>query len=725
MKESKEGKKKGIKRRKFLKYSGVGVGLILGGTWLARNPIRRKVFEFSETAVPPYMGNTSPLVWLEVSSENEIILHSSKVEMGQGTFTSLAQLAAEELEIGFDKIKVVHAASMTGNIDAFSTGGSMSIASLWNPMREMAATMREILKGKAAEKLGLSVADLSVKKDCKITNGTKSLTFAEIVEGEKEWTIPDTPKLKDASQFQYIGKPLPRVDLQSKVFGEPIFGMDASYPGMLYASVLRSKLVDTKMSNFDFAEAKKMPGVVDVINKEGVIAVVAKTMREAELARAEIKFDVSINKAWNLSDLKQAIKVGQGTKTVFQKIGDAIDVEDKNSELVQMEFSTPIGAHAQIEPNGAVANYKDGKVEIKVSTQVVDITRKEVASALGISKEDVNIVPTFLGGGFGRRLHTPNAIEAAIISREVGKPIKSFFSRKQEFQNDTFRPPSHHVMKARLSPKGEILGIEHSIASGDTMFNSALTPSIAQPIVRADIGSIRGGSINYDGIENIRAKYYHVDLPFATSFWRSLGLLANTFAIESFMDELAIKTKQDPIEMRLKYIKDENPYHVRLKKVIQSCKEKSGYTDEVVDGKAMGFAASIDTGTPCAQVVEVSIVNDKIKVHKVTAVMDCGLAVNPDQVKAQVEGCICMGISASMFEKMDLEENELKPTIYGPYQMALMGDSPKEIDIHLIQGVDYPMPVGEPPLGPIGAAIGNAVRRLTGKRLTEMPLSLA
>ncbi len=725
MKEKMGSKRKRMKRRKFLKYSGVGIGLMLGATWLGRNPLRRAVFDLGETMLPPYVGNTSPLVWLQVSQKNEIILHSSKVEMGQGTFTSLAQLAAEELEIGFDKIKVVHAASISGNVDGFSTGGSTSIATLWNPMREMAATMREMLKAKAAEKLGIDIADLSVTKDCKISSGTKEISFGEIVEGVADWYIPETPVLKDASKFQYIGKPLARVDLNDKVFGAPIFGMDASYPDMLYASVLRSQLVDAKMSNFDFSEAENMPGVVKIVSENGFVGVVAKSQIEAEAARQKIKFDYKVNKDWSLADVEKAITVGNGTKTVFQKVGKAIDEKDKKSELVRMEFRSPIGAHAQIEPSGAVANYKDGKVEIKISTQVVNITRKEVAKALGISKEDVNIIPTFLGGGFGRRLHTPNAIEAAIMSRAVGKPVKSFFSRKQEFQNDTFRPPSHHVMQARLSDKGEILALEHSIAGGDTAFNSALVPfSIVKPIIRADIGSIRGGAINYDGIPNHRGTYYHVDLPFATSFWRSLGLLSNAFAIESFMDELAIKTKQDPIQMRLNYIKDENPYHARLKKVISTCAEKAGYTDEVVNGRAMGFAATIDAGTPCAQVVEVSIVDNEIKVHKVTAVMDCGLAVNPDQVKAQVEGCICMGISAAMFEKMDLRDNMLHPTIYGPYEMALMRDSPKEIDVHLIQGVDVPMPVGEPPLGPIGAAIGNAVRRLTGRRLVEMPLSL-
>ncbi len=720
---SKTNKKKGVKRRKFLKYSGAGLMLMLGGTWLASNPIRRTIFATSETTIGPYPGDTSPCLWLEISPENDITLYSPKVEMGQGTFTGLAQLVAEELEVAVEKIKVMHAETGSGNLDGFATGGSMSIATLWNPLREMAAMMREMMRTKAAEKLGVAVGDLSLSEGV-FSAGGKTMSYGQSVDGESEWELPDVPELKPKSEFKYIGKGVPRLDLHDKVVGAPIFGIDASYPDMLYASVVRPRLVDAKMSNFDFSEAKGMPGVVEIVQENGFVGVVARTHVEALSARKKIKFDYSTNQTWNIADIKEKIKVGNGTKTIIQKNGSSPEDIDGEGEIMSMEFSSPIGAHAQMEPNGAVAWYRDGKVDIKVSTQVPKITRDEVAKVMGLAKDKVNIIPTYLGGGFGRRLHTPNAIQAAIMSRAVGKPVKSFLDRKQEFQNDTFRPPSHHVMKAKISPAGDLLGLEHSIASGDTLFNYTLMPKIANSAMRADIGSIRGGSIMYDGIPNHRAVYYHSDLPFATSFWRSLGLLANSFAIESFLDEVALKTNQSPVEMRLKYLKQEDPYKIRIRNVIKAAAEKAGYTDEVVDGRAMGFAATIDAGTPCAQVVELSIVDEEIKIHKVTAAMDCGIAVNPDQVRAQVEGCICMGISASLFEQMDLRDNKLYPVNYGAYEMALMRNTPKEIDVVLVEGADFAGPVGEPPLGPIGAAIGNALRRLTGERLTDLPLKL-
>jgi isoquinoline 1-oxidoreductase beta subunit len=256
------------------------------------------------------------------------------------------------------------------------------------------------------------------------------------------------------------------------------------------------------------------------------------------------------------------------------------------------------------------------------------------------------------------------------------------------------------------------------------MFGSALTPGFLDPIVGADVGAWRGGMILYTAIPNFRAVSWRVKLPFATSWWRSLGLLANTFAIESFMDELAIAAGQDPVAFRLAQIEDDKRGK-RLKAVIKAAAEKAGWKDEVINGRAMGFAASVDVNTPCAQVVEVSIEAGAIKVHKVTCAMDPGLVINPDQVRAQCEGAIIMGMSAAMFEQMEVEDGELTPIIYGPYEMALLRDAPKVIDVVLLENDDKPGGVGEPPLGPIGAAIANAVFRLTGQRLRSMPLKLS
>lgn len=713
-------KKKKISRRKFLVRGGLGtVGVLAVGSYIFRNPIRRSMLGMANSMDMSYMGDTNnPMLWFELTKENMIVLHSPKVEMGQGTFTSIAQMAADELEVSMDKIEVVHAATSTGNIDGMSTGGSTSVAGLWLPLREIAATLREMIKNEAAKQLGVETSTLKAENGVFSVNG-KKLTYAEVAEGVTEWEIPDTPILKDIKDYKYIGKPIPRVDLNAKVFGDPIFGMDADMPEMLYGTVVRPTKIGAKFLSADISMAETMPGVVKIIREDDFVAVVANSLIEAENAKKAIVVEWDAPTNLQTEDITSLMTVGNGKSTIIQKQGEVV----VDNGMISMEFRSPIGAHAQIEPNGVLASVEGDKATIKISTQVIGITRKEVADRLELEEDNVNVIPTYLGGGFGRRLHTPHAVQAAVMSKAVGKPVKYFFSRKEEFQHDMFRPPTHHVMKGKLNADGLLENLEHHFVSGDVGNNSALIPNVLPTIIGADIGAIRGGFIQYAKVPNHRSVYWHVDLPFATSWWRSLGLLANTFAIESFMDEMAIRAQKNPVEFRLAHIQDDAAGK-RLKDVINAAADKAGYTDEVTNGRAMGFATSTDANTPCAQVVEVSIEGREIKVHKVTLAMDPGIAVNPDQVRAQCEGCVIMGMSASMYEQMHVKDGELTPTVYGPYNMALMRHAPKEIDVVLLQGTDKPGAVGEPPLGPIGAAIANAVYRLNGKRLTQLPLKL-
>lgn len=726
MSKSEAENKKGLSRRKFLVRSSVGIGVLLGAGYLSRNLVRKYVAGAANSADAPYLGSTdTPTLWFEITADNQVILHSPKVEMGQGTFTGLAQIVADELDVNINQLKVVHAESSSGNVDGFSTGGSTSMSGLWVPLRELAATMREMIKAEAATLLGVAPASLKTA-DGIVTSKAKSITYGDVVKQVKEWKVPETPALKDVKQYKFVGKPIPRIDLKDKVLGAPLFGMDAAMPGMLYGVVVRPPMIGVTYKDADVTEAEKMPGVVKVVKEKDFVGVVATTRMQAENAKKAIKVDWENEKKWQYTDIEELITVGKGTPVEIQNHGDAATIFNDKEGLITAEYKSPMGAHAQLEPNGAVAYAEADKVTIMISTQVVDLTRKEVADRLGLDKEKVNIIPTYLGGGFGRRLHTPHAIQAAVMSKAVGKPVKYFFDRKEEFQNDTFRPPTHHVLKAKLNSNGTINAIEHNVSSGDVMFGSPLVPlpGVVEPFLGADVGAWRGGMIQYGKIENYRAVSWRVKLPFATSWWRSLGLLANTFAIESFMDELALKSGKDPVQFRLDQIQDDRKGN-RLKEVVKAAAAKANWKDGVTNGRAMGFAASTDANTPVAHVVEVSIENNQVKVHKVTCAIDPGLAVNPDQIRAQCEGAIIMGMSASLFEKMSVKDGQLFPTMYGAYKMALMKDAPKEIDVVILENGDAPGAVGEPPMGPIAAAIANAVFRLTRQRLREMPLTLA
>ncbi|MEQ8520501.1 MAG: molybdopterin cofactor-binding domain-containing protein [Cytophagales bacterium] len=717
------GKSKKFSRRKFLVRTGLGsLGIIALGTYVARNPLRRSLIESLESKVPSYKGRGSEAaLWFELTKENKIVFHSPKVEMGQGIFTAFTQMIADEMDLRPDQIEVRAAATETGIIDALATGGSLSVASLWQPLRELAATMREMLKNEAASKLAVEVNTLKTKEGI-IYGNASSLSYAEAAADVKEWNVPDTIPKPRTKGFKYVGKAMPRVDLKEKVFGAPLYGLDAEMPDMLYASVIRPGIVGAKFKKADSKKAASMPGVVKIVQIDDWIGLVAKTFAEALAAKDSIDVEWEVSKKWSEEELRNTLKVGKGEKFISQKEGSELDSESE--EVLEMEFSSPIGAHAQIEPNGAVADYNNGKVTVILSTQAIGITQKQIAKALDMELEDVNVIPTHLGGGFGRRLDTKHAIQAVLMSKEVGRPVKYIFTRKEEFQNDMFRPPTHHILKGTLDKNEYINSLEHHYASGDVSINSAVQAPIVKTIVGMDLGAGRGAKIMYDLIPNRRAVQWHTTLPFATSWWRALGLLANTFAIESFVDELAIKADKNPIDFRLRMISDEGNGK-RLKKVIQLASEKGNYSEELKNERAKGFAVSMDANSIAAHVAEVSIENGRIVVHKVTCAFDCGMVINPGQVRAQCEGAIIMGMSAAMFEKMTLEEGELKPTIYGPYEMIRIKHAPKEIDVHLIEGADIPLPVGEPPLGPIGAAIGNAIRRLTGIRLKDMPMQEA
>ncbi|MEM6725724.1 MAG: molybdopterin cofactor-binding domain-containing protein, partial [Bacteroidota bacterium] len=549
--------KKTFNRRKFLVRSGIGIGVLVGTAIAAKSPFRRFLANAVDEAELIYNNKAPVYAWFQITPDNRLILHSPKVEMGQGAFTGMAQLVAEELEVPIEQIKVVNASSLTGVLDPMSTGGSTTIAGFWQPLREIAATMREMIKTEAATIMGVEVSALSVEAGV-IKGGPNDMTYGEVVAQVQEWTEPKkAPALKTASEFKYIGKAIPRIDLLAKVKGDPIFGMDASFPDVLYGAVVRPHQVDAVFESADTAAAENMPGVVKVVLESDFVGVVAKTKTQAENAKKAIQVNWTVNKIWQQEEIEANIKVGQGKPVIIQKSGN-VNPHFEEEDVIIQEYTSPIGAHAQIEPNGAVAYVEADKATILMGTQVVKITRDEVADRLGFKADQVELISSYLGGGFGRRLHTPNAVQAAVLSRAVGKPVHCFFDRKEEFQNDTFRPPTHHVLKAKLNEKGGIEAIEHNVSSGDVAFGSVLLPRIIEPVAGADFGAWRGGMFQYENIPNYKAISWRVKLPFATSWWRSLGLLANTFAIESFMDELAIKAGKDPVQFRLDHTTDDD-----------------------------------------------------------------------------------------------------------------------------------------------------------------------
>ncbi len=712
-------------RRKFLTRGAIVLGGTVAATYLGRGVIRRNLAQMVEGMdLPAQLSTTKPDFWFEVLPDNTILLKSPKIEMGQGVFTGFAMLAAEELNVSLDQVKVEHANTMTGVVDAIGTGGSTSTSNLYEPIRKVAATMREMLKEAAAKQWGVKVSDIKVENGV-MTAADKKMTYAEIAKTTKEWTVPKTPTLKPASEFKYVGKDVKRIDLKPKVLGKPLFALDHSFPDMLHAVVLKSPYLGGTIKSINTNDAEKSAGVVKIINVKDLVAIVAKTRYAAELGLSKIEADWNIPNKWQQSDFEKIVTVGNGNAVNIQSVGDAKAVlAELPVQIYKQEFRTPMAVHAQMEPNGAIANVEKDKATIIVGTQAPDATHKDISKALGLKPDTVKIEVTYSGGGFGRRNDSSFPVLAARISQIMGKPVSVFNTREQEFLNSAYyRPNTHHVLQATLATDGSIKAITHDQATPD-MILKALGGNAALNMMGADfISAGHTASIIYN-TKNKSATIWNNDLPISVGIWRAVGAFPNTFATESFMNELAHKAGKDPIEYRLNHLTGTDLINQRYKKVLETLAEKSGWKQPKVAGIGRGIAISNDRKTIAAAVIEVSMKNNKIHVNKVTQVIDAGKCINPEGVRQQVEGCVMMGITAALYEKIEVKDGQMTAANFNDYPMAMLSDTPDEIQVFILEGCEEVYGIGEPPLSPMAPAIAAAVFDLTGKNFRSLPIKV-
>ncbi len=721
--EDKKSKKK-FSRRKFLQRGAI----VFGGTIVAiiasKGPIRRFIAQTAEnTDTPLLISNLEPTFWFEVMPDNTIQYKSTKLEMGQGVFTGLALLAAEELEVSLEQIKVVHANTNNGVEDALGTGGSNSTLTLFEPIREVAATLREMLKAQAAKQWGVATSSIKVENGV-LTSGSHKATYYEISTSTKEWKTPETPTLKPTSAFKYVGKNVKRVDLKPKVMGKPIFGIDQAVPDMLYAVILQSPYIGGTLKTLNTKEATKVSGVVRVIEEEGLVAVVAKNRYAAEMGLQKLEATWDIPKKWQQAEFEALTTVGIGTDVRIQSEGSPESILEKTpSEVFKQEYRTPLATHAHMEPNGIVAQVAKDKATVFVGTQAATMFRGNIAKAIELEAEQINIETTFAGGSFGRRVDSKQAEKAARIAQIVGKPVHVFNTRQQEFQNAIYRPQTHHVLAAKIGKGGKIEAITHNQATPDQILGM-LPANLGYTLLGADFVSAgHGASILYN-IEHKSATMWQNKLPVQTGIWRAVGMFPNTFAIESFMNELAHKTGKDPLQMRLDLLSGNEQINQRYKKVLETLAEKSGWNQPKAAGIGRGVAIGNDRKSIAAAVIEVAVTDNKIQVKKVTQVIDAGLAINPEGIRQQVEGATMMGITAALYEGLEVKDGQITTTNFHLYPVAMLSDTP-EIEVIILEGHDEPYGVGEPPLAPVAPAIAAAVFDLTGKNLRSLPLKLS
>jgi len=707
-------------RREFLKTSLAGAGLTLAASLI---PSGIRILSAAEAEKDMTF---QPNVYLRIAPDDTITVIVNKSEMGQGIYTSLPMIIADELEADWKKVKIVPAPAGAEYKDPVwgmqSTGGSTSIRHMHDTLRKAGAAAREMLVLAGSEALKAPL------RECAAVNGTvrnmksgKGLSYGKLVFEASRLTVPKDPALKKDAQLKYIGKAVPRLDVPDKSTGKANFGIDTFVPNMLYATIARPPQFGAQPATLDKAAAEQVKGVKAVVSISRGIAVCAESIDAAWKGRDALKATWQNPAMANLStgtveqDLMTRMKeTGVTAKTE----GDVKAALAAAAKKIDSFYLLPYLAHATMEPMNCTASVAPERCDVWAPTQNQGGVQAAAAKISGLKPEQVFVHTTYLGGGFGRRFETDFAEEAVSIAKAAGRPVKLIWTREEDIQNDVYRPGNYTRIEAGLDDKGRLTAWSHKIVC-PSIFARVFPGMMKNGIDNAAVEGVT--DLEYE-VPNLLAEYVRIDLPVPVGFWRSVGASHNGFIIESFVDELAAAAGKGPLEFRLAHLAK----HPRAKRVLETAAIKAGWGKKPKQGQAMGIAYHLSFGTYVAQVAEVSVdkASGKITVHKVTCAVDCGSVINPDTVKAQMESGIIMGLSAALKEKMEFANGGVKTQNFGDYDLLRMSETP-EIEVHITTGKDPLGGIGEPGVPPIAPAVANAVFAATGARLRSLPMTPA
>jgi len=725
----------GLTRRGFLQWSGLAAGsLVLGcssspkAAWQQSAPSSPAVFD----------------AFLAITPQGEILVQVHKVEMGQGTYTAFATLVGEELRTPPARITLVSAAvdSAFGN-PMQGTGGSNSLSTIWTPLRETAARAREMLRAAAAQQWDIDVDGITLDDgELLHPNGRDRLGFGALAAAAAEQRVPSDVALTPPDAWRYIGRELPRVDGHDKSTGRARYGMDVKLPGMRTAVVAHCPHALGTLVSFDATKAEQRPGVDQVFEVPGGVAVVARDYWTARSAarELELQWDPGPSRGVDTAFIRRGLAsaLDEGDLENARDDGNAADVLEAAAQILEAEYALPYLAHATMEPMNCTVAPRDGGCDVYMGTQAPDFVQDTVAHELGIARSDVQVHNQLLGGGFGRRFFPDMAAEAARIARHTGTPVKLVWSREDDMARDYYRPPSLHRLRASLREDGQPEAWEHTLAAPSLLphmgkdAGGALAPQwmrgfanwVANGLVSRIPGwfgpilAIEGANDQPYAIENVNVEAVAWDPGIPVGIWRSVGHSHNGFVVESFIDELAHAAGADPAAYRRALLAD----HPRHTAVLDLLVDKAGW-GQPPSGVHQGLAVHEAFGSVVGQVAEVSVEGDRLRVHRVTCVVDCGLAVNPDIVKAQMESAIHFGLTAALYGEIHFEDGAAVESNFHDHRMLQMAEAP-EIEVHILPSEAPPSGVGEPGTPPIAPAVANALFAATGKRLRQLPLRL-
>jgi isoquinoline 1-oxidoreductase beta subunit len=663
--------------------------------------------------------------FLKIGSDNTIEIILSKIEMGQGIWTTLPMLMAEELDCDWKKIMVRHSppgqtGDLVGELALRSTGGSETIKSEFDRYRTAGATARVMLVKAAAQRLSVPV------NECKTENGfviagKKKISYSELASQASQLPVP-TVTLRSSSQWKLIGKSPQRLDAPDKINGKCAYGIDIHFEGLLTAVILHPPVFGGKVRSIDDTKAREINGVVDVIEIPTGVAVIAQNYWAATQARKAVVVTWTNGPHESLDTNRLIGEYKQLSKTkgrVFFEKGNAAEALAKASRVLQAEFSFPYLAHAPMEPLNCTVKINGDQCEVWCATQSPLLHQKEVADYLGVKPENVAFHTPHMGGSFGRRgsLSGDWVMEAVSIARLSGKAIKMIWSREDDIRGGYYRPAYFHRATIAIDQNNKLTAWEHHIVGQSQFVNTVLEKYIAPNGI--DYSSITRGAPYTHTVPDVSFELHTTVTGVPVLPWRSVGSTHNVFVIESLIDELAQIIKTDPLAYRRLLLKD----HPRHLTVLNEVAEKSGWDRPLPEGIFRGISICEAMGSYLSQVVELSIENKKIKVHRVVCAIDCGTAVNPDNVRAQIEGGIIFGLTAALYGEINIINGQVVQQNFNDYKMLRIHESPA-IEVHIINSGETLGGVGEPGVAPIAAAVGNAISAATGKRVRKLPIRL-
>jgi len=713
-----------INRRNFIRVTGItGAAFMLG-----LNPVKSSgVSAILNLSGKSGVFNLTPYIIIEKSGR--ITIMNPKPEMGQGTYQSVPALIAEELEVSPEAI-IVKQTSGEKEFGRQSAGGSSSIRGNYFQLRKIGASARMMLQEAAAGVWKVPVSECYADNARIIHKPTgKSLGYGDLVEAASAMSVPENPVLKDAKDFKILGKSSPRLDIPLKVSGKAIFGIDAEVPGMLFASIEHSPVFGSQLVSYDDKESLKIPGVQKVVKTERVmgknrydcVAVVADNYWAAFQGRKALKLQWNHNgfDKFNTKDYEQTLRdLSKSEGFIVHDEGDFDKVFADSRVKLDAFYETPVVSHSAMEPINCLAHWRDdGKVEVWASSQGASLIKSELSEVLNIPED--NIIPHILfnGGAFGRRLKSDFASEAALISKAVGKPVKVIWTREDDTQLGPFRPMTFSAMKGALSPDGKLIALQHKVISP----SMSATVNAKYDRSKADDSMVEGISEQQYEIPNMKNAYVFSEIHIPMAPWRAVTSTTLAFSHECFIDELAGLAKKDPLQFRLDMMTKESD----AKRVLLRIREFSGWDKPLKEGWGRGVAQFEFFAGLAAHVVEVSKQTDNsIRIEKVYAVIDLGTVVNPDNVKAQVEGAIVMGITAATKEGIIFENGMSKQTNFHNNPVLRIHEMPRVEVLILAEGGTVIKGVGEPGLPPVAPALCNAVFAATGKRIRRLPFDL-